>query len=152
MYRSPLIFPLHVLSTFLMTGVMLFSQFVHFPLFVFADPHRFHFFYNTHYLRSVQVLAAVMLIELVTALFLFYQSKSRPWVLNFLFVLGTWVVTGFVQGPLHSELQGGYNLMVIEKFIRMNYFRTGLWMAHASIVFSQLYSFVKKNQSSLGKL
>ena len=144
MRNSSLVFPLHVLVSFIMTGIIIFTQFVHYPLFEYVDPHRFHSFYNTHFLASVRVLSVLMVIELVTALLLFYQKKSGPWVFNFLLVLGTWILTGFVQGPLHTALLSSYDLNAIHKTIQTNYFRVALWSAHCGIVFWQLLLYFKK--------
>src|SRR4051812_39850392 len=125
------IFPLHVLASFFMTGAMCFLHFVHYPLFRFIPYSQFYEFHNQHIVRYVPIVALMMSIELLTALYLFIKRSHYLWAVNFFLVICTWVLSGFWQGPMHTALARQYNPELLEFLIRTNIWRTSIWGIHS---------------------
>lgn len=135
-----LLFPLQVLATFAMFGLIWFVQVVHYPLFLAVGPSQFPAYEAAHANRTTWVVAPLMLVELVTAGLLLFPglrpaavSAGLAWV-GILLVGVIWASTAWVQVPLHNQLHLGYSRAVIHELVATNWIRTAAWTLRAMLV------------------
>lgn len=127
-----------ILSTFLMTGIILFVQIVHYPLFRLASG-QFHNYHQQHMKRTTWVVLPIMVTELGTAMLLALLIRPGGFMLTNLFLLiGIWAMTFFVQVPLHKKLSHGFNPKTIQLLVRSNWVRALLWVARSATLIAIL--------------
>ncbi len=117
--------------SWLLVGLILTIHFVHYPSFRYAggDWAAAHAYHTS---AIGPLVGPIMVFELGLATWLAYRSGgSWVWVVPLVLVLLTWVNTFFQAVPLHNQLGAGYNQTVIERLIKANRLRTGLWVAKA---------------------
>lgn len=118
---------LQSIANYGMLGVIWLIQLSIYPGFGFIMPQRFRSFHAHHSLTLSTVLVPLMLIELVLAASLLVigvpYGIGWQWLL-FLLVLAVWLMSFFVQLPLHQKLSDGYDYEVISQLIRWNWVRT----------------------------
>jgi hypothetical protein len=70
-----------------------------------------------------------MTIELATSgILAFTSAQFAGWnMFGFAVVALIWLVTFFVQVPLHNQLSDGYDESTVHKLINTNWIRTALW-------------------------
>lgn len=125
------LWPIHLLGSAVMLGVILFVQVVHYPAFLQIEAERFPEFEKSHQLRTSLVVLPAMLIEAFSGLSLFLLHGGRFHSLEFaasLLLLGVcWFSTFLVQVPIHSKLEAGFDEALIQKLVRTNWIRTAGW-------------------------
>jgi hypothetical protein len=137
-----LIFLLQISTTLLMTGIIWFVQFVHYPLFVKVGVDSFTQYEALHATRTGWVVGPLMCIELATALLLLLQ-EFRPAFISpatafagAALVLIIWLSTGAIQVPLHNRLGAGYDAATIVQLAATNWVRTIAWTLRSLLVLS----------------
>ncbi len=119
-----------------MTGLIWVIQLVHYPSFRYVDSSGFREFHQHHTKWTGVIVVPVMLGELITSFLLFL---SGSWLsansIGFYVVAALWLVTFFIQVPLHNKLTGGKDKNVINRLVQSNWVRTALWTAKAGINF-----------------
>lgn len=137
------IFLIHVLASFMMTGLIWFVQVIHYPLFAEVPAEIFQRYELNHTRLTSYVVAPLMLTELSSACllpFLFDQKVFFSLLLtNLLLLLGIWASTFFIQVPLHRQLSEGFSAKAIQKLVRSNWIRTVLWTLRAGILLILLH-------------
>ncbi len=118
-------------ATLLMTGVIWFVQWVHYPLFDRVTPEQFSAFEAAHANRTTAVVMPLMLTEALSALWLVqFRPAGIPvlwaWVGLGLVAL-IWVSTFLVQVPCHSILGQGFDVSVHQRLVDTNWLRTLAW-------------------------
>ena len=107
-------------------------QLMQYPAFRFVEAGRFAAFHRRHTLAVIIVIVPLMLAELaVTAGLLLVPPLNVQAGVNAVIVAGIWASTFFVQVPLHRKLALGKDEACIEKLLRSNWLRTGLWSLKA---------------------
>ena len=88
------------------------------------------------------IVIPLMTIELATSGILVFQIQQfAGWNLfGFIVVVLIWVVTLFVQVPLHNALSSGYDESTVQQLIKTNWIRTILWSAKSVSSLSILFS------------
>lgn len=133
MQRNELLL-LQMCACLFMTGLIWTVQLVHYPAFRYVAEARFEPFHTFHSNRISWIVAPMMGLELLTAIFLFSLSPSswlERW--NIVSVGLTWVLTFALSVPLHSKLSDGYAPASIESLIFTNWARTLLWTARSAV-------------------
>ncbi len=125
-------------STLFMTGVIVFVQVVHYPLFADLGAETFRTYHAQHVRRTTYVVMAPMIVELITA---FIQMVRPPegsgfWLtgLGLLAALTTWLATFFVSVPAHDRLALGFETGAHQTLVATNLFRVAAWIVHASVL------------------
>lgn len=121
---------LHLVFSALMTGIIWLVQLVHYPSFQFIDPGQFKKFHQMHSRKITWIVAPVMLLELVTAILLFWDTQMPSTVItaNLVLLVLTFVATAFLSVPIHNQLaQKGYDSRLIKKLTLTNWPRTFFW-------------------------
>lgn len=129
---------LHLFVCFAMTGVIWMVQLVQYPMFAYVAPEQFSRAHAMHSQNITLIVFPLMGLELLTALYLVFVASAPgghgAMVLNLGTVLALWGITALVYVPLHNELAAnGYALSVIERLVRLNWWRTALWSLRTGI-------------------
>src|SRR5690606_17391402 len=110
----------------------------HYPGFQFIAPDRYPAFQTFHMTRITWIVLPVMLVELVSALFLYYYLPEPVWTINLILLLLIWCSTICIQSPLHGRLTKGFDAALIHELIRGNWIRTLLWSVRALVLLTHV--------------
>ena len=119
----------HLIFTSIMTGVIWVIQIVHYPSFHFIEKELYTAFQKFHMNKISIIVIPIMLAELITGMMLFLDksSKSPFLIISFVILVLIWLITGVFFSKAHNELITGYQELVVNQLIAMNWIRTLLW-------------------------
>lgn len=121
-----------------LSGLCLFVQIVHYPLFEFVDRARFISFESQHTRRTGYVVALPMLLELLFGVWLVFAAPQHQVSLALIAqaaLLGVvWVSTFAFQVPCHAVLARGFDAPAHLRLVRSNWVRTIAWLARAIVL------------------
>ncbi len=124
-------FLIQLLATWYMVGLIWMVQIVHYPLMGRVGEETFTRYETEHSRKITPIVAAPMLVELVTAAWmLFAPPPSLPrWVAvaGLTLVVLIWLSTAFVQVPCHQRLAAGFDAAAHQTLVRSNWLRTAMW-------------------------
>lgn len=126
---------LNLFSSFFLCGLIWTVQLVHYPLFNFLDHERFTEASAFHRQKISYIVVPVMLTELFTSIWLslFATSHTFIHISGLIAVLLIWSITFLLQVPLHSHLSGQYDIKLIQRLVRSNWWRTLLWSVKSGL-------------------
>lgn len=118
-----------------MLGVIWLVQIVQYPSFALLSEDQFKNYHKQHSDRISWIVAPVMLLELITAYWLFYEIGG---INTYYFVITVLIfaATAFVSVPLHNKLSLSKDDRVLSLLIKTNWIRTLLWTTKTLILFS----------------
>lgn len=128
----------HFAATLFMLGVIWFVQVVHYPLFAITGRTEFHAYEQRHTALTTWVVAPPMLLELLTALLIFWFRPTgvetwQIWIgLTLLGVI--WLSTALIQVPCHEVLSQGFDPVVHQRLVATNWIRTSAWSLRGLLV------------------
>lgn len=140
--EASIILSLHTLTTMALTGLIWFVQVVHYPMFQLIGTHHFTQYERVHQQRTTWVVAPLMLVELITAVWLIVRHAaitSAPlavWGLALLAII--WCSTAFLQVPCHRKLEQGSDQAIIRRLVLTNWIRTIAWTMRSIIAIAML--------------
>ena len=120
---------LNLFSSFFLCGLIWTVQLVHYPAFHGFNKDAYSNWMDFHKSRISFLVIPVMLIELGTSLMLSFSDTLFP-VLHWAglgMVILIWLITFFIQVPLHGKLAGGYSETVVKSLVSSNRWRTLFW-------------------------
>ena len=119
----------HLIFTSIMTGVIWVIQIVHYPSFHFIEKELYTAFQKFHMNKISIIVIPIMLAELITGMMLFLDksSKSPILIISFVILVLIWLITGVFFSKAHNELMTGYQELVVNQLVVMNWIRTLLW-------------------------
>ena len=119
----------HLIFTSIMTGVIWVIQIVHYPSFHFIEKELYTTFQKFHMSKISIIVIPIMLAELITGMMLFLDksSKSPFLIISFVILVLIWLITGVFFSKAHNELMTGYQELVVNQLVVMNWIRTLLW-------------------------
>ena len=119
----------HLIFTSIMTGVIWVIQIVHYPSFHFIEKELYTAFQKFHMNKISIIVIPIMLAELITGMMLFLDksSKSPFLIVSFVILVLIWLITGVFFSKAHNELMKGYQELVVNQLVVMNWIRTLLW-------------------------
>ena len=119
----------HLIFTSIMTGVIWVIQIVHYPSFHFIEKELYTAFQKFHMNKISIIVIPIMLAELITGMMLFLDrsSKSPFLIISFVILVLIWLITGVFFSKAHNELMTGYQKLVVNQLVVMNWIRTLLW-------------------------
>ena len=128
----------HMASTFIMLGVILIVQVVHYPLFAKVGEATYVAYQADHMRLITYIVFPAMLVELVTALALVYAPPIGVpvwlcWV-GLALVGVIWASTVLLQVPIHSTLTAGFDTTVHQRLVATNWVRTVAWLMRGGVV------------------
>ncbi|MDR9365548.1 MAG: hypothetical protein RI575_09435 [Balneolaceae bacterium] len=132
----------NIFCSFALFGLIWCVQLVHYPFFLRADKTNFIDHIGFHKFRISIIVVPLMTIELATSGILAFQfPQFTGWnIFGLAVVILIWLVTFFVQVPLHNRLSDGYDESTVQKLIKTNWIRTALWSAKSFSSFYILFS------------
>lgn len=153
MYVAVITASIACVATVMLTGVIWFVQVVHYPLFRLVGAGSFIAFERVHTRRISYIVVPLMVTEMSAALVLPFLDPVAParglaWVGAVLAIL-IWLVTFTVQVPLHRRLLEGYDAGAVDRLVKSNGLRVGLWSARAVVSILLLEAIVTGNPGFL---
>ncbi len=122
-----MLFDIHFLSTSLMVGIIWVIQLLHYPTFHFIKESDYVEFQHFHMQRISFIVVPVMIIELLSGFMLVYYFRSNLLILCLIILLVIWLITFVFFTKLHQSLLGGYDKIIVDKLVQINWSRTVLW-------------------------
>jgi hypothetical protein len=121
-----------------MTGLIWFVQVVHYPLFAAVGTEEFSAYEQRHTSLTTWVVAPPMLVEVATAVFLFWLrppgvSVWQLWV-GVVLLAAIWLSTFLLQVPCHETLSNGFDAGVHQRLVSTNWIRTAAWSLRGLLV------------------
>ena len=133
----PNVLLIHLASTPLMVGLILFVQIVHYPLMAQVGADQFKAFESGHTFRTGLLVVPLMTMELGSALWLMAVPPTvehRSVAIAGLGLLAIiWVSTALLQAPAHGRLKRGFDPSVHRRLVRTNWIRTIAWLARVPV-------------------
>lgn len=130
-------------ATWLMLGVILVIQFVHYPLFARVGREGFAAYENAHGRAITAVVLPPMVIELGSAIALVITPPAGMdglmWT-GLALVVVIWASTALLQVPAHTRLARGFDADAHRRLVRSNLLRTAAWALRAGIVAFALHT------------
>lgn len=120
----------HAILTFILFGLILTIQCLHYPFFKFINPTINHSAHTFHQNRIGFIVGPLMVLELVTGIYLSIKMWTPFWqiqCINLVLILSIWIHTFFIMVPIHKLLLLNFNESIIRKLIVMNWIRTISW-------------------------
>ena len=119
----------HLIFTSIMTGVIWVIQIVHYPSFHFIEKELYTAFQKFHMNKISIIVMPIMLAELITGIMLFLDKsfKSPFLTISIIILVLIWLMTGVFFTKAHNELIAGYQELVVNQLVAMNWIRTLLW-------------------------
>ncbi|MFZ4405583.1 MAG: hypothetical protein ACOYOK_15930 [Pseudobdellovibrionaceae bacterium] len=122
------LFFLHLTCCAFMTGLIWIIQILHYPTFEKIPEKDFLNFHSWHSTKITYLVGPVMLLELATAILLFWLgTNNNLYALNLILLVLIWLSTFFLSVPLHNKLTKNKNDQHIKNLVRTNWLRTSLW-------------------------
>ena len=118
---------IHFLSTSLMVGIIWVIQLLHYPTFHFIKESDYVEFQHFHMQRISFIVVPVMIIELLSGFMLVYYFRSNLFILCLTILLVIWLITFVFFTKLHQSLLDGYDKIIVDKLVQINWSRTVLW-------------------------
>ncbi len=117
----------HFLSTSLMVGIIWVIQLLHYPTFHFIKESNYVEFQHFHMQRISFIVVPAMILELLSAFMLVYYIRSNLLTVCLIILLVIWLITFVFFTKLHQSLLGGYDKIIVDKLVQINWSRTVLW-------------------------
>jgi len=142
---------LHAAATFIMLGVILVVQLVHYPLFRLVGPDTFEAYQAGHMMRITWIVLPAMTVELLTAVALVVWQPLgiaawQAWT-GLALVGVIWASTGLLQVPLHQTLTVGFDPEAHRNLVTTNWIRTITWILRAGLVGWMLAALIEATAS-----
>ena len=131
----------HLIFTSIMTGVIWVIQIVHYPSFHFIEKELYTAFQKFHMNKISIIVIPIMLAELITGMMLFLDksSKSPFLIVSFVILVLIWLITGVFFTKAHNELMTGYQELVVNQLVAINWIRTLLWTLRLLLLTCSVY-------------
>ena len=110
-----------------MVGIIWVIQLLHYPAFHFINESDYVEFQHFHMQRISFIVVPVMILELFSAFMLVYYLRSNLLILCLIILLFIWLITFVFFTKLHQSLLGGYDKIIVDKLVQINWSRTVLW-------------------------
>ncbi len=142
--NQPFVFFFHLIFSAIMVGVIWVIQLVHYPSFHFIDKDIYDSFQKFHMNKISIIVIPVMILELVTGfLLLIGNSKNILIIISFGILILIWGITGLFFSDAHGKLISGYNELIVNKLVSMNWIRTVLWTFKMILLLYLSYAYSK---------
>ena len=127
---------IHLIATSVMVGVIWIIQLVHYPSFHFIELNQYTTFQRFHMSRISYVVIPAMLTELFTLIpIIISMDQVDPIILaSALLLIVIWLMTAVFFSGVHQKLTLGYDQVVVEKLVKLNWGRTLLWTLRLLLV------------------
>ena len=124
----------HSIVTFILLGLILVVQVVHYPYFSFTDNNNAINAFKFHQQRIGYVVVPLMISELVSGIYLSFKMWSPFWqiqLINLSLIFIIWFHTFLIMVPLHNQLTQEPTPIIIKALVKQNWIRTFAWSVKA---------------------
>ena len=127
---------IHLIATSVMVGVIWTIQLVHYPSFHFIELNQYTTFQRFHMSRISYVVIPAMLTELFTLILIIISMDQVDLIIlaSALLLIVIWLMTAVFFSGVHQKLTLGYDQVVVEKLVKLNWGRTLLWTLRLILV------------------
>lgn len=129
-------------SSLYLTGIIWYVQIAHYPLFPITGKELFGLYETSLITRTAVATAPIMVLELVGGIWLLFvevpEISFTLRIVGFVLIALLWLITGFVQLPLHANLTMGFNERLFQLVITTNWIRVILWSTRTAVVVMML--------------
>ncbi|GHF42619.1 hypothetical protein HNQ07_002099 [Deinococcus metalli] len=129
---------LHAAVTWVLVGLILTIQVVHYPLFARVGAAGYAEYQREHVTRITWLVAPLMLAELATGAALALRPPptvpAASAALGLALIVMIWLSTAAVQAPVHGRLSHGFDAALHTRLVTSNWARTVLWLARGVLV------------------
>lgn len=133
---------IQLLVTWVLVGVIWFSQIIHYPLYN-KIKEGFVEYERAHIRRAAYLIAPLMFIEVISAVLLSGLAEgellSRLAMINLIFLILIWISTFLFQVTQHQKLSVRFSKKIIHNLIASNWIRTLLWTAKGVVMTLFIY-------------
>ena len=131
----------HLIFSSVMTGVIWVIQIVHYPSFHFIEKELYTAFQKFHMNKISIIVIPFMLGELITGMMLLLDKSSKSYFLisSLVILILIWSITGVFFTKAHNKLIFGYQELVVDQLIFMNWIRTLLWTLRLLLLLCFVY-------------
>ncbi len=134
----------HVAATWYMVGLCWLIQRVQYPLMASVGRESFVAYEQGHTDRIRAVVVPVMLVEVATALTLFFRGGSPAERIEFqvglALLAAIWLSAFLIQVPLHAKLTTAFDARAHAELVRSNWIRTLAWSARGLLLLHLLWA------------
>ena len=134
---TSLVVLVHVVSTFMLIGIIWTVQVVHYPLMALVGEDRFIAYEAAHAPRMAAVVMLPWVLQGMTTIALLVRRPEDvplPLVVTAGIAAAVPVmVTVLASVPAHARLASGFDAATHQRLVRTNWIRTAAWTAHAPI-------------------
>ena len=131
----PLLLTLHAAATWGMVGVIWLVQLLVYPAMREVPAERWLPWHLQHCQRITYVVGPLMLVEVFSALGLWWLGLSGPvFHLSLALLAVNWLSTLVIQIPLHGRCEKEHSPVAIRWLIASNWIRTLAWSARGVLV------------------
>lgn len=128
----------HTAVTFMLIGLILTIQFLHYPLMGMVGREAFVAYELEHINRITLLVGPIMLVELLTAgLLVSFQGDAGARLMlwgSFALLAVVWIVTACVNVPQHNRLAGGFDAATHAALVASNWIRTLAWSGRGALL------------------
>ena len=120
---------IHLIATSVMVGVIWIIQLVHYPSFHFIELKQYTTFQRFHMSRISYVVIPAMLTELFTIILIVISMDQIDTLVlaSAILLIFIWLMTAVFFSGVHQKLTLGYDQIVVDKLVKLNWGRTLLW-------------------------
>ncbi len=130
----------NIIITSILTGLILVTQIVSYPLFMKINSDIFYE-YHKYYRKQISIIVLpVMLSELILTIVLLYLFPNLSHTFILLFTVIIWLSTILIQVPIHNSLITKYNTEKIQHLIISNWIRTLFWLIKLTTLTTLLFT------------
>ena len=131
----PLLLTLHAAATWGMVGVIWLVQLLVYPAMRAVPAERWLPWHLQHCQRITYVVGPLMLVEVFSALGLWWLGLSGPiFDVSLALLAVNWLSTLVIQIPLHGRCEKAHSPVAIQQLIASNWIRTLAWSARGVLV------------------
>jgi hypothetical protein len=120
-------------------------QLVHYPMFHGLSKKNFSNHIQFHKKRISVIVVPVMIAELLTSAALAGWSAEFKLIhiAGLALVTAIWLVTFFLQVPIHNKLPDGFDQILVQKLVLSNWYRTVFWTLKSILGIYLLYQTIQ---------
>ncbi len=131
-----------LVETWILIGIMWFSQVVHYPLYK-KIKEGFVEYERSHIRRAALLLGPIMVVEAITAFLLVGIAPGGIFTTlagtNLVLLILIWLSTFLFQITLHQKLSVRFSPKVLQNLITSNWVRTLLWTLKGVVTVFMIY-------------
>jgi hypothetical protein len=125
---------IYFLSSFWMAILILFVQWVHYPLFTYVSESQLIQFSEDHQRRISYLVGPAMILEWLSLVYLVIVIANPFFYIHAVLLGLIWLSTLLIQVPIHNQLLKSPSASLAIRLVHGNWIRTLLWCLKAILM------------------